>query len=148
MVRALRLAGLYGFSALIAAIVRRLTLPIARAKAAGSDYLPTTKPLPSREPGHVDSDFYELRILNDQVMQDTIAKRNVTAGSALGELLAVLGRHGAGSTEFDELLEKIAGDVSLCHAAYYAKTPYIETIAKWLARTEAELTMIDEGGNG
>jgi hypothetical protein len=143
IVRALLVVGLYGLSTFVAAVIRKLTMPIARGKAAGSDYLPTTKPLPSRAPGHVHSGFYELRILNDEVMQEAVATRDVAAGSALGDLLGVLGRHGLGSAELDELLVGIAGNVSLCHAAYYVKAQYIATIAAWLARPEAELIRID-----
>ena len=80
-------------------------------------------------------------------MLETRNRRDASVGTAIGEILSALGTHGIGAKELDALLIDIAKDTTLCHAGYYTNSSCISMIARWIARTEEELSREEDNNS-
>jgi hypothetical protein len=145
--RSLLLGFRYLIDTLASAMVQRKAILILRMKAAGFDYFPNDWPRASRRPTFVSKGFFEYREVDDQQMLETRNRRDASVGTAIGEILSALGTHGIGAKELDALLIDIAKDTTLCHAGYYTNSSCISMIARWIARTEEELSREEDNNS-
>jgi hypothetical protein len=120
-------------SAILTYIVRCRLWPMTTAAALGTEGYSYGLPSVKMQLALAPSGMVQYESLPDDVVNRALARRNAWAIRHFGGASETFAKDVLSAAEIKQLLEKILGDLSLVHAAYYTDDGCVDRIARWIA---------------